>query len=102
MKLASGSGELTLPELAAALEASGYRVVVFCGDLSHGEHGLYAHLDHGDPVVVEIGSTYMLLEGYGNGQVRLLDPKHGPLLVAADDFDRAWSDSQRYALIARH
>lgn len=100
MRLASASGELSSAELAEALEASGYRVSVFSGTLDHGEAGIFRNLDRGEPVIVIIGSSFMLVDGYGAGQMRLLDSKRGAMKVSADDFDRAWQDSGGLALVA--
>jgi ABC-type bacteriocin/lantibiotic exporter with double-glycine peptidase domain len=98
LRLASSSGELSAAELKAALETSGLKVEIFSGT----RDGLYAHLDRGEPVVVLVGASYMLVDGYGGGSVRLLDPRHGALEADAGDFDRVWQDSQRLALVARH
>jgi ABC-type bacteriocin/lantibiotic exporter with double-glycine peptidase domain len=101
MSLASASGDLSASELRASLESSGYTVSVFSGRLDHGAEGLYGYLDRGQPVVVLVGSSYMLVDGYEDGRLRLLDPRSGVVEAAAEDFDRAWSDSQRLALVAR-
>lgn len=100
LRLASSSGELSAVELKAAIESSGLSVSVVSGTLE-GASGLYAHLDRGEPVVVLLGSSYMLVDGYGGGSVRLLDPLRGVLVADAEDFELAWQDSSRTALAAR-
>jgi ABC-type bacteriocin/lantibiotic exporter with double-glycine peptidase domain len=97
MRLASSNGgELSSEELKAGLEASGYRVTLSSAELPE----LYAHLDRGEPVIVVVGATFMLLDGYGHGHVVLLDPKRGVVRAEAGDFDRAWGGSRRLALVA--
>lgn len=96
MRLASAGGELSSEELKAGLEASGYRVTLSSAELPE----LYAHLDRGEPVIVVVGSTFMLLDGYGHGHVVLLDPRRGVVRAEAGDFDRAWGGSRRMALVA--
>lgn len=96
MELASSTGELSSDVLKAGLEASGYRVTLSSADLGE----LYSHLDRGEPVIVVVGSTFMLVDGYGHGHLVLLDPRTGVLRPDAQDFDRAWSDSRRLALVA--
>ena len=98
LKLSSRTAELSAGELKAALETSGLKASVF---EAAGPATLYAYLDRGEPVAVIVGSSYMLVEGYGEGAVRLLDPRHGALVADAADFDRAWSDSSRLAVVAR-
>jgi ABC-type bacteriocin/lantibiotic exporter with double-glycine peptidase domain len=96
MELASATGELSSEELKAALEASGFRVTLGEARLDD----LYAHIDRGEPVIVMVGSTFMLVDGYGRGRVVLLDPRTGVIRAEAVDFDRAWQDSRRLALVA--
>lgn len=96
MRLASSTGELSTEELKAGLEASGFQVTLAPEQLPD----VYAHLDRGEPVIVVVGSTFMLVDGYGRGRVVLLDPRRGVLRPDAGDFDRAWSDSSRMALVA--
>lgn len=100
LRLASASGDLSAGELKAALESSGLTVTVFTGTLDRGPGSLYAHLDRGEPVLVRVGASYMLVDGYGGDHVHLLDPRRGALEAEAGDFDRAWRDGERLALAA--
>lgn len=96
MMLASATGDLDSEELKAALEASGFRVTLASSELP----AVYAHLDRGEPVVVVVASTFMLVDGYGQGRLVLLDPRRGVLRPEASDFDLVWRGSRRLALVA--
>lgn len=101
MRLASTSGDLSGGELRSSLESSGYRVSVFTGRLGHGASGLYSHLDRGEPVIVMLGSSYMIVDGYDGESLWFIDPRHGSVRTTAADFDLAWQDSRRFALVAQ-
>lgn len=96
LRLSARAGGVSAYELRAALEASGYHVDVYEGRLQR----LYESLDAGSPVVVLLGSHYVLVDGYDTDGVRLLDPQRGTLTASAEDFDKAWRDSRRFTLVA--
>ena len=94
-------------ELRAALERLGLEVFLFEGALDHSPTGLYAHVDKGRPPIVMLARGrgehhYCLFLGYDEprGNVLLLDPVRGSVMLPAPAFERDWVQARRFTLLA--
>lgn len=94
-------------ELRAALESLGMEVFVFPGTLDHAETGLLHQTDRGRPTLVMISEDgehhhYCLFLGYDEplGQVVLLDPLRGRVLLPNEVFMLAWERSRNFTLLS--
>jgi ABC-type bacteriocin/lantibiotic exporter with double-glycine peptidase domain len=94
-------------ELRESLEACGWEVWIFAGELDRSPVGLRHHVDAGRPPIVMIspsGEThhYCLVLGYDPParSILLLDPRRGRLAVEEGRFLQAWEASRRFTLLA--
>jgi predicted double-glycine peptidase len=106
-ELAAQHDGLSGAELRAALEAEGWEVWIFAGDLDRSALGLQHQVDEGRPPLVMIsprGEThhYCLVLGYDPTahSVLLLDPRRGRIAMDETRFRAAWERSQRFTLLA--
>jgi len=106
-RTAQESSGLSGDELRTALEQLGMEIYLFPGTLDRTPTGLYGHVDAGRPPLVMLsadGSThhYGLVLGYDEprGNLILLDPRKGELLVPVAVFERNWERCQRFTLLA--
>jgi ABC-type bacteriocin/lantibiotic exporter with double-glycine peptidase domain len=98
---------LTGDELRDVLERAGLEVYLFRGTPDHAPTGLWRALDDGLPPLVSIASApgrnhYVLLVGYDRrtGDVAILDPAQGRLVIPAERFLACWQDAERFTLLA--
>lgn len=98
---------LTGADLEAYLKTEGLETVLFAGELSHGIHGLYYHLDRGRPLVVAMnvsddGNHFVLVTGYDpqNDWVLIQDPQRGALVCPGGQFEYAWNRARHFTLLA--
>lgn len=103
----SAQDGLTGADLRDVLETAGLEVFLFRGTLDHSATGLWRALDQGEPLVVAIASEpgrnhYVLLVGYDprTGDVAVLDPAQGRLVIPADRFVACWEGAERFTLLA--
>jgi ABC-type bacteriocin/lantibiotic exporter with double-glycine peptidase domain len=94
-------------ELQTALEQLGFEVYLFAGSLDRTATGIFANIDAGRPLLVMLSSNgtahhYGLVLGYDepHGNLILLDPLKGELLVPQPVFERDWARCQRFTLLA--
>jgi ABC-type bacteriocin/lantibiotic exporter with double-glycine peptidase domain len=94
-------------ELRSALEDLGFETYLFAGSLDRTLTGLYGHVDAGRPPLVMLsgdGTThhYELVLGYdeARGNLILLDPRVGEVLMPVAVFERNWKRCQRFTLLA--
>lgn len=94
-------------ELGAALERLGLETYLFRGSLDRTPTGIYGHVDGGRPPLVMLSPDgtahhYGLVLGYDEprGNLILLDPMKGEILVPLSVFDRNWERCQRFTLLA--
>jgi ABC-type bacteriocin/lantibiotic exporter with double-glycine peptidase domain len=93
-------------ELRAALEGLGFEVWIFEGRLDHEPTGALRHVEQGRPLLVmtsEDGRNhYSLLIGHDPelGNVVLLDPRRGRVLLPEPAFEQQWSTVRRFTLLA--
>ena len=94
-------------ELYAALEQLGFEVFLFEGRLDREVTGIFANVDAGRPLLVMLSADgtahhYALVLGYDEprGNLILLDPLKGELLVPLPVFERDWARCQRFTLLA--
>ncbi len=93
-------------ELATALRSLGMEVWVYPGTLDRQPTGLLHHVDAGRPVLVMTGPEderhYVLFVGYDEalGNVCVLDPLRGQVVLPEQAFDRIWSEARRFSLLA--
>lgn len=94
-------------ELREALEELGMDAFLFRGTLDRSPTGLYGQVDQGRPPLVMIspdssGHHYCLVLGYDEprGNVFLLDPVRGQVIIPTAVFDREWARCQRFTLLA--
>jgi ABC-type bacteriocin/lantibiotic exporter with double-glycine peptidase domain len=107
VETASREEGLSGAELRAALVAAGFEVYLFPGTLDHEVSGLYRHVDLGRPLLVMISPDreskhYCLFTGYDpvHGNVFLLDPRRGSLVITAASFASLWNKAQSFTLLA--
>lgn len=106
VRLAGEERGLSGGELRAALERLGLEVFLFPGTLDHQVSGLYHHVDRGRPLLVMISAGgdehhYCLFTGYDpqHGNVYLLDPRRGRLVLPHDAFAASWARSGNFTLL---
>ncbi len=106
-RTAAESAGLSGDELRTALEQLGLEVYLFHGGLDRTPTGLYGQVDAGRPPLVMLsadgaGHHYGLVLGYDEprGNLIVLDPMKGEILVPAAVFDRNWARCQRFTLLA--
>ena len=94
-------------ELRTALEQLGFEVYLFEGSVDHAVTGILGSVDAGRPPLVMLSSNgtahhYALVLGYDEprGNLILLDPMRGELLVPRFVFEREWARCQRFTLLA--
>ncbi len=106
-RTAADNAGLSGDELRTALEQLGLEVYLFRGGLDRTPTGLYGQVDAGRPPLVMLsadgaGHHYGLVLGYDEprGNLIVLDPMKGEILVSAPVFDRNWARCQRFTLLA--
>jgi ABC-type bacteriocin/lantibiotic exporter with double-glycine peptidase domain len=94
-------------ELRTALEQLGLETYLFRGSLDRTPTGLYGHVDAGRPPLVMLSADgsahhYGLVLGYDEerGNLILLDPRKGEVLMPVALFERNWERCQRFTLLA--
>jgi len=94
-------------ELSAALARLGLETYLFQGSLDRTPTGIYGHVDAGRPPLVMLSADgtahhYGLVLGYDEprGNLILLDPMKGEILVPLPVFERNWERCQRFTLLA--
>jgi len=104
---AAAQSGLSGSELQAALEQLGFEVYLFEGTLDRAVTGLFGHVDAGRPPLVMLSSNgtahhYGLVLGYDEprGNLILLDPMKGELLVPLPAFERDWARCRHFTLLA--
>lgn len=107
VETASREEGLSGAELRDALRDAGFDVYIFPGTLDHGVSGLYQHVDGGRPLLVMISpdresNHYCLFTGYDpeHGNVFLLDPRRGSLVIPTSSFAALWSKARSFTLLA--
>jgi ABC-type bacteriocin/lantibiotic exporter with double-glycine peptidase domain len=106
-RTAADNAGLSGDELRTALEQLGLEVYLFRGGLDRSPTGLYGQVDAGRPPLVMLSADgaahhYGLVLGYDEprGNLIVLDPMKGEILVSAAVFDRNWARCQRFTLLA--
>ena len=106
-RAAAENSGLSGSELRTALAGLGLEVYLFEGSLDRAPTGVYGQLDAGRPLLVMLsadgtGHHYGLVLGYDEprGNVIVLDPMKGEILVPAPVFDRNWARCRRFTLLA--
>jgi len=104
---AEAQAGLSGSELQTALEQLGFEVFLFEGSLDRTATGIFSNIDAGRPLLVMLsadgtGHHYGLVLGYDEprGNLILLDPMKGELLVPQPAFERDWARCQRFTLLA--
>jgi hypothetical protein len=93
-------------QLRSALEGLGMDVFVFAGTLDRSVTGLYAHVDKGQPALVQLAepgepARYCLFVGYDEARERVLLVEPGGVTpMRSDQFERAWKRADRFTLLA--
>jgi len=106
-RTAAENAGLSGSELRTALERFGLEVFLFQGSLDRTPTGVYTQIDAARPPLVMLsadgaGHHYGLVLGYDEprGNLILLDPMKGEILVPVPVFDRNWARCQRFTLLA--
>jgi ABC-type bacteriocin/lantibiotic exporter with double-glycine peptidase domain len=106
-RTAAQEAGLSGAELSAVLEQLGLETYLFQGSLDRTATGIYAHVDGGRPPLVMLSPDgtahhYGLVLGYDEprGNLILLDPMKGEILVPRAVFERNWERCQRFTLLA--
>jgi ABC-type bacteriocin/lantibiotic exporter with double-glycine peptidase domain len=106
-RTAADNAGLSGSDLTAALEGLGLEVFLFHGTLDRTATGVYGQVDAGRPPLVMLSADgtvhhYGLVLGYDEprGNLILLDPTKGEILVPVAAFDRNWARCQRFTLLA--
>lgn len=94
-------------ELLGALRRLGLETYLFEGSLDRATTGVYAHVDAGRPPLVMLSPDgtahhYELVLGYDEprGNLILLDPMKGEIVVPVTLFERDWARCRRFTLLA--
>jgi ABC-type bacteriocin/lantibiotic exporter with double-glycine peptidase domain len=93
-------------ELRVALSRVGLETYLFSGTLDDGPTGLVHHVDLGRPLIVMTSERdtqhYVLFIGHDPelGQVVLLDPVRGQVVLPNSSFLRLWEPASRFTLLA--
>ena len=106
-RTAEAEAGLSGGELSAALERLGMQTYLFQGSLDRSATGIFAHVDAGRPPLVMLSADgtahhYSLVLGYDEprGNLVLLDPLKGEILVPCSVFQRNWERCQGFTLLA--
>jgi len=106
-RAAEEQGGLSGDELRNALEQLGLEVYLFEGSLDREITGILGNVDAGRPPLVMLSPNgtahhYGLVLGYDEprGNLILLDPMKGELLVPRSVFERDWARCRRFTLLA--
>ncbi len=106
-RTADAEAGLSGGELRAALERLGLDVYLFEGGLDRSSTGIYGHIDAGRPLLVMLSADgsahhYGLVLGYDEprGNLILLDPMKGEIVMPVAVFERNWARCRRFTLLA--
>ncbi|MCE9595315.1 MAG: hypothetical protein K8S98_14095 [Planctomycetes bacterium] len=106
-RTAAQSAGLSGDEVRGALERLGLEVYLFEGSLDRAATGVYGQVDAGRPPMVMLSADgtnhhYELVLGYDEprGNLILLDPMHGEILMPVAVFERNWARCRRFTLLA--
>ena len=106
-RTAEAEAGLSGAELCSALERLGLETYLFEGSLDRSVTGIYAQIDAGRPPLVMLSADgtahhYSLVLGYDEprGNLVLLDPLKGEILVPSSVFERNWQRCQGFTLLA--
>jgi len=105
-QLASQEKGLTGTELKESLESLGFEVWIFEGSFDRAPTGVLHHVEEGRPLLVMTSehdqNHYCLLIGHDPelGNVALLDPRRGRVLLPDETFEREWSAVRHFTLLA--
>lgn len=105
-RIAAEREGLSGAELRTALEGLGFEVYVFEGTFDRAPTGVLSHLEQGRPLLVMTADDdvnhYSLLIGNDPelGNVVLLDPRRGRVLMPVEVFRRQWSSVRHFTMLA--
>lgn len=105
-RLAAEHEGLSGAELREALQRLGFEVYVFEGTFDVSPTGVLNHIAQGRPLLVmtagDENNHYCLLIGHDpeRGNVVLLDPRRGRVLLPDETFEHHWSAVRRFTLLA--
>jgi ABC-type bacteriocin/lantibiotic exporter with double-glycine peptidase domain len=105
-KTAEEKQGLSGAELRAALQSLGFEVWIFEGSFDRAPTGVLHHVEQGRPLLVMTTdheqNHYCLLIGHDPelGNVVLLDPRRGRVLLPDQTFEQQWSAVRRFTLLA--
>lgn len=105
-KTAEEKQGLSGAELRAALQSLGFDVWIFEGSFDRAPTGVLHHVEQGRPLLVMTTdhdqNHYCLLIGHDPelGNVVLLDPRRGRVLLPDQTFEQQWSAVRRFTLLA--
>jgi ABC-type bacteriocin/lantibiotic exporter with double-glycine peptidase domain len=97
---------LTGAELREALQRLGFEVWIFEGSFDRTPTGVLHHVEQGRPLLVMTDENdqnhYCLLIGHDPelGNVVLLDPRRGRVLLPDETFEQQWSAVRHFTLLA--
>ena len=106
VRLAAEREGLSGAELRATLEDMGFEAFVFEGTFDCSPTGVLNHLAQGRPLLVMTADDdvhhYSLLIGHDPelGNVVLLDPRRGRVLLPDETFERLWGAARHFTLLA--
>ncbi len=106
VRVAAEREGLSGAELRTALECLGFEVYVFEGTFDRSPTGVLFHVEQGRPLLVMTGEDdvnhYSLLIGHDPelGNVVLLDPLRGRVLLPDEVFQRLWGAVRHFTLLA--
>lgn len=105
-KQAEEKAGLSGAELRSALQSLGFEVWIFEGSFDRTPTGVLHHVEQGRPLLVMTSESdlnhYCLLIGHDPelGNVVLLDPRRGRVLLPDQTFEQQWSAVRRFTLLA--
>ncbi len=106
-RTAADNAGLSGDELRSTLQRLGLEVFLFQGSLDRTPTGVLGQVDAGRPPLVMLSADgkvqhYELVLGYDEprGQLILLDPMRGEVLVPSAIFERDWERCRRFTLLA--
>jgi len=105
-RLADEEQGLSGAELRTALQGLGFEVFVFEGTFDQSPTGVLNHIAQGRPLLVMMAhdgaNHYSLLIGHDpeRGNVVLLDPRRGRVLLPDETFQSLWSAVRHFTLLA--
>jgi ABC-type bacteriocin/lantibiotic exporter with double-glycine peptidase domain len=106
VRLAAEEQGLSGAELRTALQGLGFDAFVFEGTFDHAPTGVLNHIEQGRPLLVMLMhddvNHYSLLIGHDpeRGNVVLLDPRRGRVLLPDETFQSQWGAVRRFTLLA--